>query len=95
MIALENKAEVLLVQLVPVFLLEPVDRMIEEVILAGPVAVVHANQVQQRGFSGAGGAHDGHEFALLDVDIDSAKHERFGRSMFKILLNVAETDHMR
>ena len=69
MVALEHEAEVLLVQLVAILLLEPVNGEIQQVVLAAPGAIVHADDVQQRGFARAGGSHDGDELALFDVTL--------------------------
>ena len=47
---------------------ELVHRLIEEVVLAGPRAVVHADDVQQRRLAGARRPHDRDELAFLDVE---------------------------
>ena len=93
MIALKNESEVFLVNLVPVFFLQPMDGMIEEIILAGPRAVMHSDQVEQRRFACAGRSHDGNELSFLNVHVDAAKHERLGWTMFEVLLDIAQIDH--
>ena len=93
MIALEHESEVLLVHLVAILLLHRVDRVIQKMILAGPTAVVHADQVQQRGLARAGGTHDRDEIAFLNVHVDAAEHERLGGAVLEELLDVAEPDH--
>ena len=52
-----------------------VDRVSHQVVLAAPGAVVHAEDVQQRGLAGAGRPHDRDELAGLDVERDAAQHE--------------------
>ena len=77
-IALEHEADVLLVQLGAVLRAELVHRLIEEVVLAGPGAVVHADDVEQRRLAGARRPHDRDELALLDVDVDAPQHVASG-----------------
>ena len=92
-VALEHESEVLLVNLVAVLFAQRMDRVIEEMILAGPGGIVHSDQVQQRGFSGAGGSHDGDELALGDIHIDAAQHERLGRAVLEEFFDVTKLDH--
>ena len=92
-IALKDEADVLLVQFHAVLGLHLVHRMVQKIELAGPGAVEHADDAQQRGFAGAGGAHDGYELAFLDLEVDPAQDERLGRAVFEVFLDVAETDH--
>ena len=55
MIALKDEAEVFLVQLHAIFLVELVDGVLDQVIFTGPRAIVHSEQVQQSGFARAQG----------------------------------------
>ena len=71
---------------------EPVDRLVEEVVLAGPRAVVHADDVQQRRLAGARRPHDRDELAFLDVDVDAAQHVAAARAVRVGLLDVAQPD---
>jgi len=73
-IALKHEADVLLVQLGSLFRIEPVDRLVHEVVLTRPRAVVHAEDVEERRLAGAGRPHDRDEFAFLDVDVHAAEH---------------------
>ena len=45
-----------------------------EIVFAIPRLIVHADDVQQRRFSGARRAHDRDELARLDVEIDAPQH---------------------
>ena len=69
-----------------------VHRLIEEVVLAGPGAVVHADDVQQRRFAGARRAHDRDELAFLDVEVDAAQHVAAAGAVRVGLLDVAQPD---
>ena len=53
------------------------DRLAQEVILAGPIAVEHSDDRKQRGLAGARWSHDRDELALFDVQVDSAQDKRF------------------
>ena len=50
------------------------DRLVEEVIFARPRAVVHADDVQQRGLARPGRPHDRDELTFLDVHVDAPEH---------------------
>jgi hypothetical protein len=91
-IALEHEADVLLVHLGAFLLGEGVDRGAVEPVLAGPGGVVHAEDVQHRRLAGAGRPHDRDELAGLDVERDTAQHERRGRAVLVALLDVAQLD---
>jgi hypothetical protein len=43
-------------------------------IFSSPGMIVHSENVQKRRFAGAGRSHDGNEIALLNLEIDVAKH---------------------
>jgi hypothetical protein len=92
MIALKNEPKVFLVKLHAIFFAELVDGMVEQMILAGPGAVVHAEQMQQSGFSRAGRAHNGNKLAVLDLDVDAAQDEGLGGTVLEIFLYVAQSD---
>ena len=92
MVALKHEADVLLVQFGPLLRVQPVDRLFQEVVLAGPDAVVHAENVQQRRLARARRPHDGHEFAVLDVDVHAAEHVGASDAERVRLLEVAECD---
>ena len=74
-IALEDEADVRLLQRGTLLLRERVDRLSHEQVLAAPGAVVHAEDVEQRRLAGAGRPHDRDELACLDVERDAAQHE--------------------
>src|SRR5260370_15116202 len=67
-------------QFVPLFDVEFVNRLAEEVIVPAPRAIQHSDDAQQRRLSRAGGAHDGDKFPRLNIKIDSAHQEKLIRS---------------
>ena len=69
------------------------DRLIHEVILAGPGTVVHSNQVEQRGLARARRPHDRNKLAFLDIDIYAAQDKCFTYPMGVELLDVLKPDH--
>src|ERR1700676_5274453 len=89
-IALKNEADIGFVQLVAFFDVELVDRLIEEIVFAGPSTVEHAYDAQQRGFPGAGRSHEGDKLTLLNVDVDTAKHKKFAAAGLEGLLQVSQ-----
>jgi len=91
-IALEHEPDVLLVEPRAILRRELVYRLIEEVVLAGPRAVVHADDVQERGLAGAGRPHDGDELAVLHIEVDAAQHVRAAGAVRVRLLDVAQAD---
>src|SRR5215217_3979398 len=95
-VALKDEADVLLVQLGPIFRGELVHRLIEEVILAGPGTVVHPDDVQERRFAGPRRPHDRDELPLFHIDVDAAQHVTAARAVGIRLLDVAQPDeHVR
>ena len=50
------------------------DRLAGQHVAAGVVSVEHAEDVQQRGLARARRAHDGHQLALADVQVDALEH---------------------
>ncbi len=93
MVALKHEAKILLVNLHPVFLVDLVDGVVQQIVFAGPGAVVHAEQVQECGFARARGSHDGNELAFLDLGVDAAQDKSLGRPVLKIFLDVPQNDH--
>src|SRR5215469_2963837 len=72
-IALKDKPNVGFVQFIAFFDVEPVNGLTIEVEFAGPGAIEHSDDAEQRGFSCAGRAHDGDKFARLNIQIDAAQ----------------------
>ena len=60
------------VKLAAVAFVEGVNGMVQQVVFAGPIGVVHADEVEERGFAGPGRSHDGEEFAFADLQIYTA-----------------------
>jgi len=63
-VALENEADVVLVQFVALLGVEFVDRLIEEKVFTGPGAVEHAEDAKERGLSCPGRAHVGNKLRV-------------------------------
>src|ERR1700683_532624 len=63
MVLLEHEANVFLVQFNAAAIVQFMDSVIEQVVLALPGAVEHSNDAHQRGLSRPWGAHDGDEIA--------------------------------
>src|ERR1700728_5341980 len=93
MIALEDEAYVLLIQLRAVFLVHLVDRLVHEIVFPGPRAVMHAEKMQQRGFTGPRGSHGGDTLAVFDVDVDAPQDVGLGGPMLEELLYIAKRNH--
>ena len=68
--ALEDEADVAFAVLGALFLFQCADFLAEELVLARGGVVEEAEDVEEGGFTAAGGTHDGYEFALLDVEGD-------------------------
>jgi hypothetical protein len=74
-VLLEDEADVATVQRQARLVVEPVDRMAAEVVFAGPLAIEHAEDGEQRGFSGSRRPHDGDELTGGDVERDASEQE--------------------
>src|SRR5713101_1343713 len=88
-IALEDEADVGFVQLVAFLDVEFVDGLIVKIVFAVPRAVEHADDAEQRGFSGTGRSHEGDEFAGLNVQGDAAEDEEFAAAGVEGLLKIS------
>src|SRR5438270_9114822 len=88
MVALKNKTDIGLVQFIALLHIEFVDRLIEKIVFAAPGAVQHADDAEQRRLSRAGRPHERDEFALLNIDINSAQHEKFAAARLEGLLEI-------
>jgi hypothetical protein len=90
---LEHEADILLVQGQAFLRLELVDRVVVEVVFPLPIAVQHAEDVQQRGLARRRGPHDREEVTLCDVQIDLPQDIVLARSCFVTLLDVLQLNH--
>src|SRR5260370_705482 len=88
-IALEDEADVGFVQLVAFLDVEFVDGLIVKIVFAVPRAVEHADDAEQRGFSGIGRSHEGDEFAGLNVQGDAAEDEEFAAARLEGRLKIS------
>src|SRR6266404_2884702 len=88
-VALENEADIGLVQFVALLDVEFVDRLIEKIVFTIPRAIEHADNAEQRGFPRARRTHEGDELPLLNVDVDAAKHKEFAPTGLESLLEIA------
>jgi hypothetical protein len=91
-VALEHEAAVLLVQVASLFRCERVDGLSREAVLAAPLGVVHAEDVQERRPARARRSHDGDEFAVRDIERDLPKDEVLRRALRVGLLEVPQGD---
>jgi hypothetical protein len=91
-IALEDETDIGFVEFVAIFDAEFVDGFAIEKIFAGPGAIEHAENAEQRGFACAAGAHDGDEFAGGDVQGDAAEDEEFAAAGIVGFFEMVETN---
>ena len=91
-VALEDEADVRLLQLGALLLPERVNRLAVQVVLARPRRVVHAEDVQQRGLAGARRPHDRHELAGREVERDPAQDVGRLHALLVGLLDVPQAD---
>ena len=73
MVLLKNKTDLFVAQGGAFLRFQMMNRDTHQKIFARPGVIVHAENMQQRRFSGAGRSHDGNEIALLDLEIDVAQ----------------------
>ncbi len=73
-VRLEDEAEVAAADLGELVVVHVGDVLVAEEVMAAGAAVEAAEEVQQRGFAGAGRAHEGDEVAFLEVE----RHAREG-----------------
>src|SRR5437764_4200726 len=92
-ILLEHEPDVLLVERHAVLGLHLVHHVVEEAVLARPVAVEHAEHREQRGLPRPGWTHDRDELAGGDVDGDLPQQEQAAVPLGDGLVEVLELDH--
>src|SRR5262249_45424832 len=64
-----------------------------EPVLAGEYAVEHAEDPEERGLARARRAHERHEVARLDGEVDPPQHEHLPGGELERLLQVLDADH--
>src|SRR6266850_8508666 len=89
-IALKHEADVRFVQLVALLDVELVDGFSVEKVISRPRTIQHSKNAQQRGLARAGRPHDGHKFARLNIEIDSAQQVKFIRSGLDYFLQISQ-----
>jgi hypothetical protein len=89
-ILLEDEADMPAIERQSRLVVESVNRVSAEVILARPLAIEHAKDRQQRGFSRARWPHDGDEFARSEVESDASQQEIPARGRLDDLLEPAQ-----
>jgi hypothetical protein len=94
MILLKDETHVLLVQRDPALVVELVYLVIVKTVLPGPCTIEHSKDREQRGFAGARGPHDRHEFPCLDVQRNPAQHECLPAGCGIGLVYVPQGDHV-
>jgi hypothetical protein len=70
-----------------------VDLVLEELVLARPRPIEHADDPEERGLSRARRPHDRDELALTDVEVDASEYPGARRTGVEGLLDAAERDH--
>jgi hypothetical protein len=89
-VALKDKANVGLVQFVAFLDVQFMDGLLEKVIFAGPSAVQHADDAEQRRFSRAGRTHESDEFTLLNIQRDAAQNEKLASAGFEYFFKISQ-----
>ena len=69
------------------------DIFIEKNIFAVFGVIQKAQDIEQRGFARTARAHNGHEFALLDFEIDVLQRLKTDFAVGVSLIDVAQLDH--
>src|SRR5256714_15138227 len=88
-IALEDEADVRLVQFVAFLQIQFAYGLLEKVVLAGPGAVEHTEDAEQSRLAGTGRPHEGDELARENVQGNAAEDKKFAAAGFKGLLEIA------
>src|SRR6185312_4780180 len=89
---LEDEADLLVADAGKFIVIELRDQMAVEPIFALARSVEAADEVHQRGFTGAGGSHDGHIFVAVDTDVDAAEGVHLLRPHLIGLPQILDTD---
>src|SRR5712692_1240154 len=92
-VALEDEADVALLQLEPVLFSQAVDGLVEEDELARERPVVHAQDVEEGGLARSRRAHDRHELAGSHLGVDAAQDVDLSAPLVVGLLEIAKLDH--
>lgn len=90
---LEDEADVFLVEFGSSALVEFVNGIAVEMILARPFSVIHAEDGEEGGFSSSTGSHESDEVTLIYFEADLAEDEEFAGLGFDGLFDVLELDH--
>ena len=94
MILLKNEADLFVAQRGPLFGFQMMNGCLVQKIFATPAVIVHAENVEQRRFAGAGRAHDRNEFAFGDFDVDVAQDvEKFSVSERITAFEIFKSNH--
>jgi len=88
-VALENEADIGFVKLIALLYIESVDRLAVKVVLAGPRAIEHADNAEERRLPGSRGSHERNKFTRLNLQGDAAQNIKFAPSRFVNLLHVS------
>jgi hypothetical protein len=93
-VALEDEADVPLVQLGALLVVHLVDGLAHEVVLAAPRAVEEADDGEQRRLPRPRRPHDGDELALAHAQVYAPQHVRPARARLVKLLDVSQFNHL-
>lgn len=88
MVALKNKADVILVKLGPLLLTELEDRFVEEIVFARRRIVEHADNVQQGRFARPARSHNRDEFTFINFEIDVTQNISFDKTGSVVFVDV-------
>jgi len=93
-VLLKNETDVLVAESGPFLGFQMMNRGVVEKILPGPAVVVHAEDVQQCGFSSARWAHHRNELALRNFEVDVTEYvEKFSLRQRIRALEIVKLDH--
>ena len=90
MVVLEHEPDVLVPQPSTRRGIERTDAVAGQTVVAGPLVILKAEQMQQCRLAGAGGAHDRDELALGDIECDATQHMELTGAMVERLLDAGE-----
>ena len=88
MIALKDEADVFAVNVGALLAVHFVDWIFQEVILARPAVIEHANDAQEGGFACSGRAHDSHKFPFSNFETNTAQDVGHTGAGFEGLLDI-------
>ena len=92
--SLKDKPDALAAYCRQIAAFQTADLFIFEVIFAGARSIQAADNIQHRSFTGTGGAHDRHQLAFLDLQVDSFQHYQVALAHLIRLGNILKCNHV-